>query len=355
MAGNSDAVTEDTDTIAVGVAGVGSLGRRLAEQFVELDGAELVALEDVSEATVAEAGDELGVPETAQYTEYERLLDDERLDAVGIATPNGLHYEQTMAALEADLHVLCEKPLATNVEDAYRVTRRAEESDTVVMVGYQRHVNPAYHVARDRWALGDREPRFITGEITHDWQSYYENMDDWRMDPELSGGGHLLNVGTHVIDAILWTTGLKPTEVNANVQFHDDEQLFDTQSTVNIEFENGAVANVSDTGIVARTREHVHIWDEEGAVYLEGREWDDRTGHTIDSEGTEHDPHFEYTRWLSKGSAFLEAIDEGTEPPATVSDGLKAVVVTMAAYESGRRAERIEIDKEYPFLEGVFE
>ncbi|WP_226042617.1 Gfo/Idh/MocA family oxidoreductase [Natrinema sp. DC36] len=348
-------MTGDSDAITVGVVGIGSLGRRLAEQFVELDGSELVALADVNEAALADVGEEFDVPETGQYTEYERMIEEGGLDAVGIATPNGLHYDQTLAALDADLHVLCEKPLATNVEDAYEVTRRAEESDDVVMVGYQRHFNPAYHMARERWALGDRDPRFITGEITHDWQSYYENMNDWRMDPELSGGGHLLNVGTHVIDAILWTTGLKPTEVNANVEFHDDEQIFDKQSTINIEFENGAMANVSDTGVVARTREHVHIWDEEGAVYLEGREWDDRTGYTIDDEGTERDPYFGYSRRLSKGSAFLESIVEGTDPPATVYDGLKAVVVTMAAYESGRREERVDIDEEFPFLDGVFE
>ncbi|MDS0223044.1 Gfo/Idh/MocA family oxidoreductase [Haloarcula sp. S1AR25-5A] len=348
-------MTDNSAPIAVGVVGIGSLGKRLAEQFDELERADLVALADRNEAVLADVGEQLGVPETGQYTAYEQMLRDAPLDAVGIATPNGLHYDQTLAALDADLHVLCEKPLATTVEDAYEVTQHAEETDAVVMVGYQRHFNPAYHMARERWALGDREPRFITGEITHDWQSCYEKDDNWRMDPELSGGGHLINVGTHVIDAILWTTGLTPTEVNANMVFHDDEQIFDTQSTINIEFANGAVANISDTGVVARTREHVHIWDEEGAVYLEGREWNDRTGYTIDDEGAEHDPYFGYSRWLSKGTAFLDAIIEGTAPPATVYDGLKAVVVTMAAYESGRREERIDIEDRFPFLDGVFE
>ena len=217
------------------------------------------------------------------------------------------------------------------------------------MVGYQRHLNPSYDLARERWALGDREPRFVTGEITHDWRSYYETMDDWRMDPDLSGGGHLLNVGTHVIDAILWTTGLTPTHVNAHVDFHDSEQVIDRQSSINVEFANGAIANVSDTGIVARTREHVHIWDEEGAVYLEGREWDDRTGYTIDAEGTEHSPHLDYSRRLSKGRAFLDSIVAGTEPPATVRDGALATLVTMAAYESGRRNERVELSELYPY------
>jgi predicted dehydrogenase len=346
---------ETSDTVAVGVVGVGSLGIRLARQFDELDGSELVALADVDVDGLDAAGRELSVPPADRYTDYDAMLEEAPLDAVGIATPNGLHRDQTLAALDRDLHVMCEKPLATSVEDAHEVARRAEASDRTVMVGYQRHLNPAYDVARDRWALGDSDPRFITGEITHDWQSYYETMENWRMDPYLSGGGHLINVGTHVIDAILWTTGLVPTHVNAYVDFHDDDQIFDRQSSIIVEFDNGAVANVSDTGIVARTREHVHIWDEEGAVYLEGREWDERFVTTIDSDGTEHDPYSDYERRLSKGRAFLEAVETGEEPPATVRDGLRSVVITEAAYRSGRRNERLSLAEEYPYLDWVAE
>lgn len=342
-------------SVAVGLVGVGSLGRRLGRQFVELPRSELVALSDVDGDGLAAAGLELDVPVSSQYESYEEMLDEEPLDAVAIATPNGLHYDQTMAALDRDVHVLCEKPLATSVEDAYDVTQRVETSDCTVMVGYQRHLNPAYKLARERWALGDREPRFITGEITHDWRSYYDEMTDWRMDADLSGGGHLLNVGTHVVDAILWSTGLTPTHVNAYVDFHDDDEVFDRQSSTIVEFEEGAVANVSDTGVVARTREHVHVWDEEGAVYLEGHEWDDRTGFVIDSEGAEHRPYQGYDRRLSKGTAFLDAVETGEDPPATVRDGLKAVIVTMAAYESGRRSERVALADLYPFVGDVFQ
>ncbi|WP_424005167.1 Gfo/Idh/MocA family protein (plasmid) [Haloarcula salina] len=340
--------------VAVGVVGVGSLGHRLARQFAELEGADLVALADVSHDLLTEVSRNVGVPPESLYRDYEEMLDVADLDAVGIATPNGLHYEQVIAALERDLHVLCEKPLATNVREAWDLTQRARDYDPVVMVGYQRHLNPAYDMARDRWAEGDREPTFITGEITHDWDPNYEDGDGWRTDPSLSGGGHLINVGTHVVDAILWTTGLTPTHVTASVDFHDEAQIFDRQSSITVEFENGALANISDTARAARAREHVHIWDEQGAVYLEGREWDERTGYTIDADGTEHRPYQGYSRWLSKGTAFLDAIETGEEPPCTVEDGLKAAVVTMAAYESGRRRERVTIADLYPFLEDVF-
>ncbi|ELY92201.1 Gfo/Idh/MocA family protein [Natrialba taiwanensis] len=344
-----DMVDSSGSPLRVGLVGLGSLGVRLGRQFETVPNAELVALADVNESNLTDAGRELDVPRSAQYADYETMLDEATLDAAAIATPNGLHYEQILAALDRDLHVLCEKPLATAVDDAAELYRREQETDRVMMLGYQRHLNPAFIMARERWATGDNDPTSITAEITHDWRSYYETMDDWRMDPELSGGGHLLNVGSHVLDAILWVTGLTPTSVDATVEFHDDDQYFDTQSSITIEFANGALATVSDTGIVACTREHIHIWDDDGAVYLEGREWDERTGYTIDAEGTEHDPYLDYHGRRTKAEAFTESVLEGTEPPISVRDAFRTLVVTMAAYESGRTGDRIELADRYAF------
>ena len=172
---------DQDSTVAIGLAGLGSLGRRLATQFAELDDSTLVAIADVDAAALAEVGDSHAIPPASRYTDYEQMLADEPLDAVAIATPNGLHYEQASAALDAGLHVLCEKPLATDAEDAYELTARAVASEQTFMVGYQRHLNPAYDLARDRWALGDRTPRFITGEITHDGVAV--SSDTWTAAP----------------------------------------------------------------------------------------------------------------------------------------------------------------------------
>lgn len=340
--------TNSDDGLRVGLVGLGSLGIRLGRDFHAHPDAKLVALTDLNEENLLAAGRELDVPTASRYARYETMLEGEKLDAVGIATPNGLHFDQTTTALDHGLHVLCEKPLATTIDDARELLNRVESSEQVTMLGYQRHLNPAFIAGRERWALGDLEPTFITGEITHDWRHYYEEMTDWRMDPELSGGGHLLNVGTHIIDAILWTTGLTPTHVTATVEFHDDEELFDKQSSLIVEFEGGAVANIADTGVVPRTREHIHIWDDEGAVYFEGREWDERTSYTIDVDGVEHDPYPDGRE--SKADAFVESIANGTKPPSTARDAFWATVVTLAAYESGRRNERIELTDLYPFL-----
>jgi predicted dehydrogenase len=253
-----------------------------------------------------------------------------------------------MAALDRNLHVLLEKPIATAVDEAMELTQRAETTDRVVMLGYQRHLNPAFFEGYRRWREGDAEPTFITGELTPDWREYFEKMDNWRMDPDLSGGGHLLNVGIHVIEAILWMTGLTPTHVDAHVSFHDDTEIIDTDSSIRIEFENDTVATVADTGLATRTREHIHLWDDDGALYIEGREWNERNSYTIDIEGTEHDPYRGGSR--DKADAFVETIQTGGTPPSKAIDALWATAVTMAAYESGRRGERVKLTDLYPEL-----
>ena len=337
----------DESPLRVGLAGC---GRHLGKDFLANPDTTVAAVADVDPDTTAMAGRELSVPQAKRYTEYNSMLAGSDLDAVVIATPNGLHHEQLLAALDRDLHVFCEKPLATTVADALEMLARVDETEETVMVGYQRHLNPAYDLARDRWALGDREPTFITGELTQDWREYYEAMDEWRMDPDLSGGGHLLNVGTHVVDAILWTTGLTPTAVTAQIDFHDDGRVLDKQAAMIVEFAEGALASIADTGVAARTREHIHVWDGQGAVYLDGRDWESRTGRAIDSEGTEHDPYHGSSPSIS--DAFLAAIRRDRAPPATVHDGFRATVVTLAAYESGRRGgERVELADLYPGID----
>lgn len=340
--------TQRGSRLAVGIAGLGNMGLRLGEQLRVNPDASVVAVTDVDPENVRSAAEIFEIPERAQFERYETMLDGADLDAVVIATPNGLHYEQTMAALDRDLHVLLEKPIATEMDDAMELTERAEESNNVVMLGYQRHLNPAFIEGYRRWRQGDAEPTFVTGELTHDWRDYFQAMDDWRMDPDLSGGGHLINVGIHVIEAVLWMTGLTPTHVDAHVSFHDDAEILDSESSIRIEFENGTVATIADTGLAARTREHVHVWDDDGALYIEGREWNERHGYTIDADGTEHDPYRGDSR--GKADAFVETVQTGETPPSTARDALWASAVTMAAYESGRREERVRLLDLYPDL-----
>lgn len=332
-------------TYSMAVLGTGGLGTMLGKQVRRQPDAELVALSDVSAESLEQAGDALGVPSEARYETLDGLLDGEALDALVIATPHTLHYDQILTALERDLHVLCEKPLVTDLDDARNLDSRAAETDTTLMVGYQRHVEPEYIYARQRWAEGDSAPTFISGEIVEEWLD--PNVGTWRLDPSLSGGGFIYDTGSHVIDAVLWTTGLTPETVTAEMDFEDDG--VDTRANITIEFNEGSTAHLSFHGDVSGVSERVQGWDADGALRIEGREWGDRSITVVDEDGSEVDPYIAardsaYEDPRTKLDAFVDAIGNESPVPATTTDALRVTAVTEAAYESARTGEPASVD-----------
>lgn len=333
----------DIEPLRVGIVGGGFIGTTVGAEFYATPLAEVAAITDVNETTLAQAGRLLAVPPDHQYTDYEQMYATEDLDAVLIGTPHTFHYEQVRTALEAGLHVLCDKPLTTYLQRGRDLQRLAEAGDEVLMVGYQRHLNEAYRRARERWQ-GEATPRFVTAEITQNWVSRHEGT--WRTNPELSGGGYLYDTGSHLLDALLWTTGLTPTHVRAEMDFADDDRRVDVRSTLSIDFEEGAVATVSLWGDAPCVREHFHAWDADGAVYLEGRQWEKRTLKFVEPDSTTSIPYFDRREQPTKAEAFIEAIHSGVEPPATARDALVVTAVTEAAYESARMGERVAVELE---------
>lgn len=332
--------TPPEEPLRVGLLGLGYIGTTVGEEFHHHDGTTVASVCDVSPEAREEGGDRFSVSESARYETDERMFDEAALDAVLVGTPHTLHYEQVVMALERGLHVLCDKPLTTDLEQARDLHRRARDGEQVLMVGYQRHLNPEFATARERWT--DTDPRWMTAEVTQNWMQRHEGT--WRTDPSLSGGGFLYDTGSHLLDAVLWTTGLTPTSVSASMTFVDDEERVDERASLTVDFAEGATADVSTFGAAPRVREHFHAWDDDGAVYLEGREWDPRQLKVVDAEGTEHDPYVDYRTQRTKADAFVEAVEEGTEPPATTLDGLRVTAVTEAAYESARTGGRVNID-----------
>lgn len=331
-----------TGSFSIGIVGTGFVGKELGKQFRDHTSADVSAISDVSEENLREAGETLGVSGECQFLDYEEMLETEQLDAVVVTTPHSFHYEHVVMALEHDLHVLCEKPLAIDLDDARDLARRADESEQTVMVGYQRHLGRAYRGARSEIRERSLDPTFVTAEITQNWISKFAKT--WRADPDLSGGGQLYDTGSHLIDAVLWVTDLAPTEVSAEIEFHDENERVDTQAMINVRFENGAVANIAVSGDTPCTREHIHIWGDEGGIFISGREWNERDLTFVEPDGEETPIEPEDPSEENKVDAFLHSIRTSEEPPATARDALFVTAVTEAAYESARTGRRVSID-----------
>nr|WP_233265139.1 Gfo/Idh/MocA family oxidoreductase [Halomarina oriensis] len=209
------------------------------------------------------------------------------------------------------------------------------------MVGFQRHHEQPYLAARER--IHEATPRLVTAEITQDW---YENFHDtWRANPDLSGGGQLYDTGSHLVDIVLWFTDSPPTSASAEMVFADDAERVDVHALLTIRFENGAVANLTVSGDTAAVREHVHVWTDDGATYIDGRGWHERTLHEVDAENTTTTPMLDDEGSRGKIEAFVDAVADGTEPPVTARHGYYVTAVLEAAYESARDGgRRVRID-----------
>ncbi|SEP85450.1 Gfo/Idh/MocA family protein [Natrinema salaciae] len=327
--------------IRLGIVGLGYIGTTVGGQFHRHPDATVRAICDLDADRLEGIGREFDVSGDRRYTEYAAMLEDASLDAVLVGTPHTLHYDQVLAALAHGCHVYCDKPLTTDLERGRDLAARAEDSDRVVMVGYQRHLQQAFRTARERFA--DREPTWLTASITQDWID--DSWGTWRLDPELSGGGFLYDTGSHVLDGVLWTTGLEPVSVAASMDFHDDAARVDRRAHLDVAFENGATGTFSFHGDAPSVREHVHLWDDEGAVYLEGTQWGSREVTEIDSDAGEHVPYIDPRDERSRAEAFVESVREGIEPPATARDALRVTALTEAAYEAARTGDRVAVDR----------
>jgi predicted dehydrogenase len=361
------------EKLRVGVVGGGYIGTTVGAQFNTDPRSTVTALADVNPETRRTAGETLYVGDGSRYEEFREMFDAEPLDAVLIGTPHTLHYEMVTAALDRDLHVFCDKPLTTDLQQARDLAERDEETEQVLMVGYQRHLNPAFQTARERWqgdAAADTDaatdtgavapdsdaaasstaesanpkPDFVSAEITQDWISRFE--ETWRTDPDLSGGGNLYDTGSHLVDAVLWTTGLVPEEVSAEMVFADDEGRVDERAILTVEFKSGAQGTISVHSDAPCVREHIHVWDDEGAVYLEGRQWEERELERVEEDSTTVIPYIDRSQQRTKAEAFLDCIETGERPPATARDALAVTALTEAAYESARTGERVSVDVE---------
>ncbi len=191
----------------VAVIGAGLIGRRRAHEAARHEQSALLVVVDPNvdacEALAADYG-----ADTAPS--WQAALRDERVDVVVIATPNGYLAEIAIAALHAGKHVLLEKPMGRNVEEARRIAGAASASGRLVKVGFNHRYHPALARAHEFYVAGTIGPAInLRVRYGHGGRPGYEK--EWRGNPELAGGGELTDQGVHVVDLINWFVGAPST------------------------------------------------------------------------------------------------------------------------------------------------
>lgn len=331
--------------LRIGVIGVGGLGYLQAKTYRELESVTIVAAADVAEEARDLFEDEFDAP---AYQNCRELLQEHaaEMDAVTIVTPHTLHYDQAIACLERDLHVLIEKPMVTDVDRAVDIVELATERDLTVQIGYQRHFHPAFEYMRsliEQGAIGDIHS--VNCFISQDW--FASHRDTWRVNPSFAGGGQLYDTGSHLLEALLWLTGGEPRTVSAQIEYGAPSVDINTAAT--IELEVGSRSAFASVAIIGNGDQMVpsegyFVWGTNGSLkYV-----DDTLTVTRGSAApyyAEIPSDFDFTSLnRRKLENFVASILSDEEPAVPADIGLEVTVLTEALYEAAETGERIDLD-----------
>lgn len=282
------------ETVRIGIVGVGGIGRQHVEKFLggAIQGARLAAVCDADPAKLA------AYPQVARYATYEAMFSAGDIDAVLVATPHFSHVPIGIAALEAGLHVLVEKPIAADRAGAERLLAAHRGRNVVFAAMFNQRTDPRYQTLRR--LVAERELgalQRINWTVT-DWfrsAAYYRTMG-WRGTWAGEGGGILLNQCPHNLDLLQWIFGM-PQRVTAfctSGRYHDIEVEDDV--TAYLEYADGRHATfIASTGEAPGTN-RLEVAADRGRIVLE-------------------DGHLEWTRNAIGVREFSESTRETFSPP----------------------------------------
>jgi len=247
---------ERLNIVKVGLIGLGEMGKIHFRNCLHLKGVKLVAVSDVSGRALSSAR-KFGVKNV--YKDYVQLLEDKEVDAVLISLPTFLHDEAAIKAAEHGKHMLVEKPLARNTEEAERIVSAAKSANVKLMVGYPLRFSPSFVDLKqklDLGTLGDVQiaiaNSFSLGPFSPRGEDAVPKpVPSWWFDRKLTGGGALLDLGCHLINLLRWYFGdLTSFRGHLGYRFNMD---FEDHAICDLHFKNGVVATVN-VGWFARYR-----------------------------------------------------------------------------------------------------
>ena len=365
-----------TSKIRLGIIGAGSIARLAHVPAIQqMPEVELVAICRRNREKANELGKQWGVKEI--YYDYKDLLKSKNIDAVIVTTPNANHRENVIAAAMEGKHVLCDKPIATNLKDAREIVEACKKNKVKFQMGFNQRFWNQVEIAKqlvEKGTIGQVKGFSSTFKVR---VADYPADTDYRFQTELSGGSCLIDAGIHRIDMARFFMG-DIKDVYAEVKHSVVPQKVDDNAWLLCNFEDGATGFIS-SDIYSPTMDNTTaLYGSEGTVYISTETvnpfqtvplavyteknidlipdivlkyfypkvwWDQPKDNWISIVPPRDFPY------LKQLKAFYKSIIEDKEPPVTGDDGVKSLEVVLAAYKSAREKVRVTL----PLQEEVVE
>jgi predicted dehydrogenase len=333
-----------TDTTQTGPVRVALLslahghGYAYAEILRQLPDAELVVIADDDEARGREAAGRFGVDFTPDYREA--IVRDD-VDAVVICSENARHAEMTIAAAKAGRHVLCEKPLATTMADAEAMIAACAKAGVKLQTAFPVRFSAPAVAFRDAIRAGQ-----VGTPLAVIARNPGTCPMDWFVDPELAGGGAVMDHTVHVIDVLRHIFEAEVTEVYAEAATRIYDIPVDDTGLVMFRMSNGLRGSLDTSWSRPKNWPiwggvEIEVVGDKGALRLNA--FNDTLaiaeieGPSYTWQAVEHSGDPEMV------AAFIAAVKDDTAVPVTGEDGMRAMQVALAAYESVRTHEPVAV------------
>lgn len=341
--------------VGIGIIGAGNIAQNChIPSYLKQEDVELVAICDINEARAKEAAERFGFKH--YYVDFNDMLKLKEIDAVSVCTWNNAHAAAAIAAANAGKDILCEKPMAMNVEQAEAMIKAARENNVIFMMGFTNRYRADSKLLKeyiDNGRLGD------IYFARAGWLRRRGTPLGWFTDAEKSGGGPLIDIGVHVIDLTWYFMGKpKPVSVVAStyakfgdyktkgvdrwVALDHDNPVYNTEDAAAgfIKFDNGAslsfevswAINGKDTGIYSQifgTKAGANL----DPLTIYGEEDD----YLVDKYPT----FSKENNFDNEIRHFLDCVKSGAEPISPAEDGLAVQKMLNGIYASAQSGKEI--------------
>lgn len=290
-----------------------------------------------------------------RYTDYKKMLEENRLQLISIATESGIHAQIALDCIDAGVNLIIEKPMAMSMADAEEIIRRSDEKGVKVSACHQNRFNVAVQETRRALEAG-RFGRLSHGSIHVRWnrdKNYYTQAPwrgTWAQD-----GGCLMNQCIHGIDLLRWMMGDEVEEVYGTTQqqFHDYLECEDVGMAV-VKFKNGAIGTIEGTTNVypKNLEETLYLFGQNGTVKIGGTStnnidvWDFADAHDDDAKnkGLQEETSNVYGNGhTSLFADVMDAIENDRKPYVDAVAGRNALEMILAIYQSAATGKPVKL------------
>jgi predicted dehydrogenase len=333
----------------IGLVGCGLIGCRRAKIVHQSRNDKLIAAADTDEAKVKSLSQELGCRATIHW---EEVVADKDIEAVIISTPNKFLAPITLAALQNGKHVLCEKPMGRNYEEAMQMEEAARSSGKILKIGFNHRYHPAVKKAYELSIKGEIGSLFLIRCVYgHGGRPGYEK--EWRGNFDISGGGELLDQGVHLIDLCQWFMGDFTEVMGLTSTFFWNLEVEDNAFAI-LRTSSGQTASLHSSWTQWKNSFLFEIFGREGYLKIEG------LGKSYGAErlilgkrrpesGPPNESVFNFPEvdisWEEEWGDFRNSIQTGNMPLSSAEESVKVMKIIDSIYRSAILKKMVKVSE----------